>query len=201
MTAALTLLAKGFVRSKHDRPQYTRPAHSRASGVSPVPQIIAGNTCLAEHQGDGQPSFGGLLVFRVHFPGCERHRVYGRIEVNPAVSGDLVARDHKAGPCLDCAERATFDAGNLHEPGNGIAGHPKVMFERRFSGVRHYLMAKVARLGYQSSTHGGRDTDLRLAAAFRSGKGGVVFAEIADRRGCEQSVPEFLLRQVPAALT
>ena len=74
------------------------------------------------------------------------------------------------------------------------------MLERGFSGIRHHLMAKVARLGDQSGAHSGCDTDLRLAAAFRSGESGVVFTQIADRRSRQQSIPKFLLRQLTAAL-
>ena len=158
-------------------------------------------TCLAEHQGDRQTAFGGLLVLRVHFLGCQRHRVDGRVEVDATVGWDLVARDHESRPRLDGAERATLDTGDLHETRNRVTGHPQVMLERGFRGVCHHLMAEVARLGDQCGAHGGRYTDLRLAAAFRSGESGVVFAEIADRRSREQSVPEFLLRQLPAAFT
>ena len=156
---------------------------------------------LTEHDGDGQAAFGGLLILRVHFLGCERHRADGRVKVDPAVGRNLVARDHKARPRLDRAERTPFDTGNLYVPGNRVAGHPKVSLERGFSGIRHHLMAKIARLSDQSGAHGGRDTDLRLAAPFRSGEGGVVFAEITNRRSCEQSLPNFLLWQLPAALT
>jgi hypothetical protein len=45
------------------------------------------------------------------------------------------------------------------------------------------------RLGDQAA-HGGRDTDFRLAAAFRSERWRCV-CRIADRRSREQSVPGF----------
>ena len=67
------------------------------------------------------------------------------------------------------------------------------MLECGFSGIRHHLMAKIARLGDQSRAHRRGDTDLCLATAFRSGESGIVFTQIADRRSRQQPFAEFLL--------
>ena len=81
----------------------------------------------AEHQGNRQAAFRRFLVLGVHLLGGQRHGADGRIEVHATIGRDLVAGDHEARPRLDRAERAAFDARDLHEARHRIARHPEVM--------------------------------------------------------------------------
>src|SRR5207247_1185720 len=103
---------------------------------------------------------------RVHLLGGKGHGGDGGVEVDAAVLGDLVAGDHVAGPRLDRAEGAALDAGDLDEAGNGVAGEAKVVLKGGIGGVGDDDVGLVVGLGDEGGGHGGRDTDLGLAAAL-----------------------------------
>src|SRR4051794_2462258 len=88
---------------------------------------------LAKHHRQRQPRFAGLLVLAVHFLGRLRQRQDAFIERDAVVVLHLVAGDRVGGPRLHRAEGATLDARNLHVTGDRVAGHSKVVFQRRFS--------------------------------------------------------------------
>ena len=56
--------------------------------------------------------------------------------------------------------------GHLHETGDRIAGHAKVMLQRRLRSVGDNLMIEVVRLRDQRRAHRRGDADLCLAASF-----------------------------------
>src|SRR4029077_1067883 len=102
------------------------------SVTSREPSTTAGS---AEGDRKGKPGFAGLLVLAVHVLGGLGHRGDRLVETDAMVVCDLIAGDGPGGPRLDGAERAPFDARDLHVPGDGIAGHPEMMLERRLCGV------------------------------------------------------------------
>ncbi len=73
---------------------------------------------------------------------------------------DLIAGDGVGRPGLDRAECATLDARNLREPGDRIAGHSRMMFQRRLARVLEDADARVV----CSCDQRRGQTDLRLAA-------------------------------------
>ena len=137
-----------------------------------------------------------FLVLRVHFLGGERHRCHRRVEVHAAVGGDFIAGDHEAGPRLDRAKRTSFDARDLHETGDRVARHPEVMLQRRFRGVRHHLMVEVVSLRDERGAHRRGHADFSLTAALGARQRRIVFAQIPNGRGGEESVADLLLRQL-----
>src|SRR5258705_9582279 len=103
-----------------------------ATRLAPLSMIRAVDTIStsAKRQGNSEASFGCLLVFRIHLLGGQRHGGNGRVEVHAPVFRNFVGGDQIAGPTLDSAERAALDTGYLDKPGNRIAGHAEMMFQR-----------------------------------------------------------------------
>ena len=91
----------------------------------------------AKGHGQREASLAGFLVFAVHFLGRLGHGGNRGVEVDAMARLDFVAGDCISGPRFHGAKRASFDAGDLHETGDGIAGHAQMMFEGRLGGVFH----------------------------------------------------------------
>src|SRR5262245_5320491 len=111
-----------------------------ASGTRDLPTRV-GNAGLmstfierpqsAEGDRQREPGLARLLVLGVHVLCRLRHRGDGGVEIDSMSGLDLVGGNQVRGPSLDGAEGAPFDARNLYESGNRIAGHSQVMLERR----------------------------------------------------------------------
>src|SRR5579862_5748541 len=80
----------------------------------------------AECYRERQTSLAGFFVFGVHVFGRLCHCSDRGIKIDAMAGCDFIGRDRICGPGLDGAERAAFDARNLHIAGDRIAGHPQV---------------------------------------------------------------------------
>jgi len=75
---------------------------------------------------EGEAGEAGLFVTGLH---VEAGLIHGGDDL---VEGELVVaglmHGHSAGvDCFDCAHAVAFDAGNLNEASDGVAGHAEVM--------------------------------------------------------------------------
>lgn len=110
---------------------------------------------LAFHDVDRQSSERSLLVPCLHIASSLIHR--------PC---DLIQRDlvipffiHRQAGSVDSLHRSKgipFNAGNLHETGDGITGHTQVIFHRNFGGVLHLFVRPAQRGDQASGSHGTR---------------------------------------------
>src|SRR5918997_3816058 len=112
---------------------------------------------------EGQPTAGGLLVLVLHVRAGLAHRLDGLVQrdVMPAVP----AHGHpRGGDRLDRTHRVALDAGDLHEPSDGVAGESEVVLDADLGGVLHLLRRATEDLGETRGRHGAGRADLPLAA-------------------------------------
>src|SRR5262249_28450027 len=96
-------------------------------GSSRVPALTKDKRC--------QTGFRSLFVFGVHVLGGHGHGRNRGVEIHAPLFGNLFAGDAIAGPSFDCPIGATFDTRHLNITSYWIAGHPEVMFQRRFGSI------------------------------------------------------------------
>ena len=87
---------------------------------------------------------------------------------------------------LNCSHAVTFDAGDLDETADGVAGHTEVVFHGDLRGVFDLFVGAVERSYQSAGGHGAGNPDLALASDFSSGDAGVFFIEDSDGGGGEE---------------
>ena len=121
---------------------------------------------------------------------------------------DLVERDfvafgfvhgHAGGvDGFDCAHAVAFDAGDLDEAADGVAGHAEVVLHGDLCGVFDLGVGAVEGGDEASGGHAAGYADFPLAADLGSGDAGVLFVEDADGGGGEEVADDaffFFLRR------
>src|SRR5581483_7696926 len=111
---------------------------------------------------------------------------------------DLVQRDavlavaaHRHALCVDRfhrAHRVAFDAGDLHQPTDRIAGEAEVVLHADFGGVFHLVDRTAQRGGQTARRHRAGHADFALTADFRAADGSVLLVKNADRAGGQQEI-------------
>ncbi len=81
-------------------------------------------------------------------------------------ASDLIGRDRVSDPGLDGAEGASFNARDLNESCDRVAGHSQMMFQRRLRRVLDDLGTRVICRREECRGHRRCDADLRLATAL-----------------------------------
>ena len=132
----------------------------------------------------GEAAQGCLFVLALHVGTGLSHGGDDLVEAD-AVGAVAVHGQGGGGDGLDGAEGVAFDAGDLHEAPDGIAGHAEVVFHADFSGVFDLGVGAAEGSGEAGCGHRAGDTDFALAADFGAGDRGVEFEEAADGGGGE----------------
>src|SRR5882672_4233549 len=140
----------------------------------------------------GQAAARCFLVFGLHIRSGVPHRPDHLIE------GDVVrpiAAQRQRGCIdgLDGAERVAFDAGNLHQPADRIAGHPEMMLHPNLRGILDLPAAAAQGRGQAGGCHGACHTYLPLASDFGARDRGMHLAQRADCRGGQEESPDTVL--------
>ena len=94
----------------------------------------------------------------------------------------------------------SFDAGDLHQTADGVAGQTQVMLHSHFSGILHLLQTQTVQLSQCSSSHGTSRANLSLAAALGAGNGGIVLDQCADDTSGGQTAEDLIVGQVAGLL-
>ena len=87
---------------------------------------------------------------------------------------------------LTDADRVAFDAGDLHQPADRVAGQPQVVLDTDLGRVLDLLRGAAEDLGEPRGRHGASRPDLTLAAHLGTGDGGTLLEQDPDRGGGEQ---------------
>src|ERR1700744_2087143 len=98
----------------------------------------------------------------------------------------FILRDAAGVHGFDCAHGVAFDAGNLYEAADGVAGHAEVVFHADLGGMLHLPIGSVHGGHESTSGHGAGTADFALAAYLGTADRGVLFVENADRGGGEK---------------
>ena len=99
----------------------------------------------------------------------------------------IAAQGHAGGvDCLDGAHGVALDAGNLHQPTHGVAGHAQVVLHADFCGVFHLLGRAAHHSGEGTRGHGAGHAHLALAAHLGTRKRCVDLVNDADGARSEQ---------------
>ena len=77
----------------------------------------------------------------------------------------------------------TFDAGNLYQTADGVAGQAQMMLHGDFGCIFHLIQILPVQLCQCGSSHGTGSADLSLTATFCTGNGGVALGQISDDAG------------------
>ena len=86
-----------------------------------------------------------------------------------------------------------FDAGDLHQPADGVAGQTEVVFDPDFGSVFHLFRGTTFQ-SRRRRRHGARRSDFTLAADLCPGDGGIIFIQNSDRgRGQKETVHAVLV--------
>ena len=91
---------------------------------------------------------------------------------------------------FDGAHGVAFNAGDLDEAADGVAGHAEVVLHGDFGGVLDLSVGAAEGGGETAGGHGAGDADFALAADFGAGDGSVLFVEDADGGGGEEEAEE-----------
>ena len=95
----------------------------------------------------------------------------------------IVHREASGVDGFDGAHAVAFDAGDLHEAADGVAGHAEVVFHGDFGGVFDGGGVSVERGDETSGGHTAGYAYFALAADFGAGDAGVFFVEDANSCG------------------
>ena len=146
---------------------------------------------------EGEAGERGFFVARLHVEAGLVHGGDDLVEREFVVAGFV--HGHAAGvDGFDCAHAVAFDAGNLHEAADGVAGHAEVVLHGDLGGVLDLGVGAVECGDQSAGGHRAGDADFALTADLRSGDAGVLFVEDADGGGgeevAEDALPLFCLR-------
>lgn len=118
-------------------------------------------------------------------------RAGGAHGVDDLVEGD--AMDAVAAQCHPCGvdglaggNRVAFDAGDLHQPGDGVTGQAEAVFHGDLGGVFHLSRCAAEDFSQSGGGHGGRGADLALTADLGSGDRCSLLEQRSDGSSSEQ---------------
>jgi len=94
---------------------------------------------------------------------------------------------------FDGAHAVAFDAGDLDEAADGVAGHTEVVFHGDLGGVLDGGGVSVERGDEAAGCHATGYADFALAANFGAGDAGIFFVENADGGGGEEVAEQAVL--------
>ena len=97
-------------------------------------------------------------------------------------SSDSLLRDPRGMHRLHRAHRIAFDARNLHQPADRIAGHPQVVLHRNLRRVLHLPVRAAHRRNQSAGRHRARHAHLALASNLRSADRRILLVENPNRR-------------------
>lgn len=117
-----------------------------------------------------------------------------------AVEGDGVAAVGEGGVEVGVESAGggvgvAFDARNLHEAADGVAGEAEVVFKTHFGGVFDLARGATEELRGGCGGHGAGHSDFALAADFGARDRGVVFDDVAEEAGRGEGAENALLRE------
>nr|WP_232791413.1 hypothetical protein [Streptomyces capitiformicae] len=108
--------------------------------------------------------------------------------------GAVAAHGHAGGgDGFDGGHAVAFDAGDLDEAADGVAGEAEVVFHADLGGVLDLFGAAAEDFGEGAGGHGAGGADLALAADLGAGDGGVLLEEHADGAGGQQEADHSVL--------
>src|SRR6202020_1924100 len=134
---------------------------------------------------EGETGEGGFFVAGLHVEAGLVHGGDDLVEGELVIAG-LVHDDAGGVDGFDCAHAIAFDAGDLDEAADGVAGHAEVVLHGDLGGVLDLGVGAVESGDEASGGHAAGYADLALAAYFGSGDAGVFFVEDADGGGGEE---------------
>src|SRR5262245_28808420 len=95
---------------------------------------------------------------------------------------------------LHSSKGIAFDAGDLHQSADWIAGHAQMMLNPDFSGVFNLVVAAAERGGEPGRRHRTGYSDFTLASDFGPGDRSIHLAQGADGRRSQEEGADSILR-------
>lgn len=150
---------------------------------------------LAVDHVDGQSSEGCFFVFRLHIDSGLSHGFDDSIQGDEVFAISVEDSESCGVDGFGRAHGVAFDAGDLDESGDRIAGQSEVVFHADFGGVFYLVDGSAHACGESGGGHGASHTDLTLATHFRGRERGISFVEHADGTGgFEEPMDTFSVR-------
>src|SRR5690606_28049180 len=129
-----------------------------------------------------QSAAAGFLVLVLHVVAGLAHGLDDLVEGD--LVGPVAAHRHAAGvDRLDRAHGVALDAGDLHRPGDRVAGRAEVARHAGLGGVRERARGAANGRGQPCGGRRAGDGDVALAADRGAGEGGVLLVQDAHRGG------------------
>ncbi|ABX62243.1 Conserved hypothetical protein [Brucella canis ATCC 23365] len=151
--------------------------------------------CSAGNNVDRQPALARFLVTLAHIVSGLAHCFNAGIKRHEMLAIPL-DRKRSSRNGLDRTKRIALDARHLNQPGNRIACHAKVMFQRNFRRIFN-LLRRAAQNGRKArSRHGRCRADFALTPHFRTGNGCIVLDDAANSGRCQQKIANALLVRI-----
>ncbi len=142
----------------------------------------------------GQSAFAGFPEAVVQVDACLLHGPADHIVAYVSGAGEEVAQVAGVhGP--DGGDGVAFDAGDLHQAADGVAGETQVMLHGDLCGILHLVQILLVQLGQGGGGHRAGGADLGLAAAFCAGNGGVGLGQVADDAGGGKSAADLFVAE------
>src|SRR6266545_5980613 len=134
---------------------------------------------------DGQPAASRLLVLGLHVPPGVAHGLDRLVQADLVTA---VAAERQPGGVdrLHAGDRVAFDAGDLDQPADRVAGEAQVVLDADLRGVLDLLRRPAQHLAQRAGGHRAGRSDLTLAADLRAGDGRVLLEQDPDRGRREQ---------------
>src|SRR5690348_5648767 len=188
LLASRMVMASGMRFPFEDPPHCTQPP--RAILVTAVTGFAGARSTL-DHV-HGQAAARRFLVLVLHVTAGVAHGLDDLVE-RDAVLAVAAHRHPLRIDRLHRPHRIALDAGNLHQPADGIAGEAEVVFHADLGSVLDLVHAAAERGGERAGRHRTGYADLALAADFRAADRGVLLVEDADRAGGQEKIDHALL--------
>ena len=85
--------------------------------------------------------------------------------------------------CACCSVGVAFDARDLHQTANGVAGHAEVMFQSHFGCILHTGQTTAEAVVSSGGRHGTCHPHFGLATGFGTGNGGQCLGDVTNETG------------------
>lgn len=90
-----------------------------------------------------------------------------------------------------------FDAGDLHQTANRVAGQSQMVFQSHFGCIFDLCRCASEQLGCGSGRHGTSYAHFSLASYFSTGYGCIFLHDVSEKAGCGQSSEDTLVADMP----